>query len=61
MRSRDSSRSGAARSVRRRARRRGRILRESLDNTEHLPAAEGVHGLAAMRRRAGRSLDRELG
>src|SRR5205814_2369289 len=40
-RARGSRRSRSARLVRRRARRSGRTCRDSLGNTEHLPAAEG--------------------
>src|SRR5690349_7063101 len=58
--SRDSSRSGAARWVRRRARRSGRTLRESLGNTEHLPAG-GDPGPLRDEGRAGSIPDRELG
>src|SRR5262249_29572090 len=59
--SRDSSRSGAARVVRRRARRDGRIFRESLGSTEHLHA-DGIDGGSAMDDgRAGPGPDRELG
>ena len=44
---RPSSRSRAARSVRRRARRLSRARRVSQGNTEHLPAAEGPRSLRA--------------
>ena len=60
MSSRGSSRSGAARLVRRRARRSGRGLRESLGTTEHLPEA-GAHRRPAPCGRTGPIPDRELG
>ena len=59
-RSRDSSRSRLSRLVRRRTRRSGRTDRESLGNTEHLPAADDP-GRPSRKRRLRPIPDRELG